>query len=154
MKFTIEINEFWLEEDELETALQSKITTDVVALIEKSIQKKVEDHITIKVKAEIEARMYRFINLAIEQIISTEKIKMDGKEYTLTDYIKKEFTDRSGYRSPHETITNLAKKFSDEMKNRYDLLFASQLVAKMNNNGLLKDEVAKLLIDNQIKSPQ
>lgn len=151
MKFTIEVNDFYIEEGEIESELKQHLLREVVNQIEKSIQKRVEDHITIKVKAEIESRMYRFINLAIEQIIATEKIKTDGKELSLTEYIKNEFTSRSGYRNPTDTISNLAKKFADEMKNRYDLLFASQLVAKMNNNGLLKEEVAKLLIDNQVK---
>lgn len=159
MKFTIEIDEFWLDsESELEPALTKHIIDNVVSQIEKSIEKRVEDHITIKVKAEIESKMYRFMNLTIEQIITTEKIKVEesyGKpkvEMTLTEYIKKQFQENSGYRSPHETITALAKKFADEMKNRYDLLFASQIVAKMNNNGLLKDEVAKLLVENQVKT--
>lgn len=151
MKYTIEVNDFYLEDAELESTLKEHIIREVVGQIEKSIQKRVEDHITLKVKAEIESRMYRFMNLAIEQIISTEKLKVDGKEMTLAEYIKREFTERTGYRNPSDTIATLAKKFGDEMKGRYDLLFASQLVAKMNNNGLLKDEVAKLLLDTQVK---
>jgi hypothetical protein len=46
-------------------------------------------------------------------------------------------------------IETNTKLFSAEFKDRYDLLFASQLVSKMNAVGLLKDDVAKLLIDKQ-----
>lgn len=42
-----------------------------------------------------------------------------------------------------------AKDFGKEMKERYDLLFASQLVAKMSETGLLKEDVAKLLLPNK-----
>jgi hypothetical protein len=160
MKFTIDVENFWLDgEDELEPALTKHITGSVIDQIEKSIAKKVEDHITLKVKAEIESRLYKFINLQIEHIINTEKIKVGTScgqppvEMSLAEYVKKEFQDKSKHNNMHDTINAQAKKFADEMKNRYDLLFASQLVAKMNNNGLLKEEVAKLLLENQVKQP-
>lgn len=35
------------------------------------------------------------------------------------------------------------------MKKRYDLLFASQLVAKMKESGFIKEEAIALLLDNK-----
>lgn len=32
------------------------------------------------------------------------------------------------------------------MKQRYDLLFASQIVAKLDEHGLLKEDIAELLL--------
>lgn len=49
--------------------------------------------------------------------------------------------------SVEKNISLAADSLSNEIKQRYDLLFASQLVAKMNQAGMLKDDVAKLLID-------
>lgn len=49
--------------------------------------------------------------------------------------------------SVEKNISASAELMSSEIKQRYDLLFASQLVAKMNQAGMLKDDVAKLLID-------
>lgn len=51
--------------------------------------------------------------------------------------------------SMEKLIKSLAKDFANEMKERYDLLFASQLVAKMSETGLLKEDVAKLLLPKQ-----
>ena len=93
------------------------------------------------------------MNLTIEEIIKTEKITVDkinggGREdITLTDYIKRHFTSRNNYRNADEVISKEAEKFSKQMKDRYDLLFASQLVAKMSNAGMLKDDVAKILLE-------
>ena len=67
---------------------------------------------------------------------------------TLKEYILYQIQNNTGWNSPNENIKKLAQKFGEEMKNRYDLLFASQLVAKMNENGLLKEDVAKKLLDN------
>lgn len=45
-----------------------------------------------------------------------------------------------------KSVSNAADKIGNELKDRYDLLFASQLVAKMNEVGLLKTDVANLLL--------
>lgn len=156
MKYTIEVENFWIDSEDsssLELELKNHITKNVIKQIEASIKEKVEDHITRKVKADIEERMYRFMNLTIEDIIKTEKITVDkqvgsGKEdITLTDYIKRYFSSRSNYRNAEEVIAREAEKFSKQMKDRYDLLFASQLVAKMSNAGMLKEDVAKILLE-------
>jgi len=45
-----------------------------------------------------------------------------------------------------DAVKSEAIKIGQELSNRYDLLFASQLVAKMNEAGLLKEDVANLLL--------
>lgn len=152
MKFTIEVADFYIDSEDgydfnLEENLKKHIITDVTNQIWSSISQKVEEHITRKVKADVEEKMYRFMNISIEEIIQTEKIKKDGKEITLVEYIKDHFQNRNSYRNADEVITREAEKFSKEMKNRYDLLFASQLVAKMSNAGMLKEDVAKILLE-------
>ena len=140
MKFTIEVEDFYMDSDDeqnLEKDLKSYIIRDVTNQIMKSIKEKVD----------VEDNMFRFMNISIEEIIQTEKIKKDNKEITLVEYIKDHFQNRNSYRSADEVITREAEKFAKEMKNRYDLLFASQLVAKMSNAGMLKEDVAKILLE-------
>ena len=48
---------------------------------------------------------------------------------------------------------DLAVAQAKEAKDRYDLLFASQLVAKMNDSGLLRADVAQLLFQPPAGSP-
>lgn len=150
MKFIIEVQDFYLDGEDLQHALTEKIKNDVAFEIQKSIASKVEEHITRKVKAEVEERMYRFMNVAIEDIIQKEKLKYDNKEMTLVEYIRNVFSNRNHWQNADESIKKSADKFGKEMKDRYDLLFASQLVAKLNNEGMLKEDVAKLLLDKPI----
>lgn len=147
MKFTIEVDDFYIEEGELETNLKHHIINDVTNKIWAAIKEKVDEHATRKVKADVEERMYRFMNVAIEEIISKEKIKYDNKEITLAEYIRNYFQNKNHWQNADETIRKAAEKFGIEMKNRYDLLFASQLVAKLNKEGMLKEDVAKLLLE-------
>lgn len=147
MKFTIEVEDFYLDGEDLSSALMDHIKSQVVHDIHSAITGRVEEHITRKVKAEVEERMYRFMNVAIEDIIQKEKMEYDNKEVTLAEYIRHIFLNKNGWNNADESIKKAADKFGQEMKNRYDLLFASQLVAKLNNEGMLKEDVAKLLLE-------
>lgn len=147
MKFIIEVDDFYLDGEQLSEALTSHIKHYVVQEIDKSIKARVEEHITRKVKADVEERMYRFMNVTIEEIIQKEKIKDGSKEMSLVEYIRNYFLNKSAYNNADAAIKKAADQFGQEMKNRYDLLFASQLVAKLNDSGMLKEDVAKLLLD-------
>lgn len=154
MKFTIEIEDFYLDEEkELEPALKQSIIHEVVGEIKKSIQVKIEDHIKTEVKRQVEDGLYRKINFAIAEIVETEKVKSDeynSKEMIpLKDFIKKIFVANTGWNSPTDTIKNLAKKFGDEMKIRYDIMFATQIVNKMKENNFLRDDVAEKLLTTE-----
>lgn len=155
MQFTIEVSDFWLDEEkELEPALRNHIIRDVVSKIEASIKQKIDDHIQKEVKSQVEQSLYRKINSLVGEIIATDKVKgkyTNDKEMTLQEWIHAEFFNNTGYRSPEETIKGLAKKYGDEMKQRYDLLFASQIVAKMSDNGFLREDAMKLLLETVSK---
>ncbi len=162
MKFTIEVEDFYLDEGmELEQGLKDYVRENVIKDIWHKIDKKVEEHISRIVKEEVTQKMTVKMNTEIKRIIDEEKIKNPGfknsnyqdtkdKEYvTLAEYLKNEFINGYGYNSPLSTIKDLAKKFSDELKQRYDLMFAAQIVDKMAQQGLLKENIAKQLIDGK-----
>jgi hypothetical protein len=152
MKFIIDIDEFWLDEEkELEPALKTFIIKTVIQQIHKSIESKVEVAVTKEAHAQVEKTLFRKIQSIVTKFVSEGKVKADSydKEAKLTieEYIKKQFEDNSNFRSPTKKIQELASKFGEELKKRYDLLFASQIVASLNNNGLLKENVAKMLLE-------
>lgn len=146
---TVDLDDFWADEESLTHAIESNIKFQVLEEIDAKIKDKVDTHITRKVSEEIEKNMYRQMNSFIADFIKTGEVKSShnsSKMVSIEEFIKEKFVYSSGWGSPDETIKKLAEKFSLEMKNRYDLLFASQLVAKMNESGLLKKDVAKILL--------
>lgn len=153
MKFIVEIDDFWMdEEEELQPALQKYLIASVVQQISKSIEKKVEDKVYREAKNQIENQMYKQIQQKVSDIIATGKIRgtySGGAEITLEEWIKEQFTSNTSYRSPTDELKKLADKFGKEIKDRYDLLFASQIVAKLNEQGMLKEDVAKMLFDKK-----
>lgn len=150
MKFTIEVEDFYLEEDrDLAPALKSYIINDVVQKIHKSIKDKVEEHVTKEVKAQVEQSLYRKISTLVGEIIATDKVKgrySNEPDMTLQEYVHDQFKNNSGYNSIQDNIKKLANAFAEDMKKRFDLLYASQIVAKMSDHGLLKDDAVKLLL--------
>lgn len=153
MKFTVEIEEFWLDEDSngFEEELKASIRMGVIRQIEAHMYDKIQTEISGVVEKVIEDTLLENIQKEVERIISNGKIResrYSNNEIGIEDWIRNKFTTESGYGSPEETIKKLAKNFGDEMKQRYDLLFASQIVAKLSDNGLLRDDAAKLLLSS------
>lgn len=151
MKFIVEIDDFWLdEEQDLESGLRVYVIQNVISQIQLSIKDKIEKHITLEVKKQVEKSLYIKMNKMISEIVTTEKIKnphgSDPAEITIKDHIKHEFQHGYGYRSPVDTIKAIAETFSKELKERYDLLFATQIIDKMRKNGFIKDSVVKKIL--------
>lgn len=151
MKFTVEIDEFWLDEDSngFEEELKNSIKIDVCQQIKKMMLTHIENEITNVVKQQVSDTLREHIQALVADVISTGMIRESSysdKEISIENWIKKQFHGNSGYQNADLKITELAKKFGDEMKQRYDLLFASQIVAKLDEHGLLKEDIAELLL--------
>lgn len=105
-----------------------------------------------RIQKQLEQCMYEYIQKEVKDFISEGKIRKSSynkEEILIKDWIKEKFTGDTGYNNTEKVIKSLAKDFGKELKERYDLLFASQLVAKMSETGLLKEDVAKLLLPKQ-----
>lgn len=154
MKFTVELDEFWMDEDygTLDEKLKSYVIHDVIMQIKSGIREKIETEISSQIQKQLEQCMYEYIQKEVKDFISEGKIRKSSynkEEILIKDWIKEKFTGDTGYNNTEKVIKSLAKDFGKELKERYDLLFASQLVAKMSETGLLKEDVAKLLLPKQ-----
>lgn len=148
MKVTVDISDFYLEEGELESELKKYITNQVVATVTESLKKQVELKLELETKNKIKEQLDQLISDTLDSCIKNNKVKAySGSDLvTIQQYIRDMFERGSGWNNPNDKIEKLAKGFSEELKKRYDLMFASQIVIKLNEQGMLKDEVMKLLI--------
>ena len=146
MKFEVELKDFWLEEEEITTELKKFIIKEVVTQISKSIENHVRTEISEKVEGFMREALARIISETLKECIDTGRIIRDQKEILITTHIKNVFQNSQGWNNPNEYIAQLAKKFGDVTKASYDAAFANRIVAALNEQGMLKDEVVKLLI--------
>lgn len=159
MKFKIEIDHFWLDEDsDLEPSLKKYIINEVVRKIEEKNRSIINNEINRIINKKVDDVIIPKINDIISEIMKQEKIYIsytgynkDNEEITIEEYIKKKFLKDSGWDNPKESIEILAKQFSKELKDRYDIMFASHIVSKINEVGLLKEGAEKILLENNGK---
>jgi len=150
MRFTVEVEDFWLEEEELSVALQQAVKNEVISSIRKDIKDQVSAFMDKILKEEIYDQMQTRVTILMSEFVESGKVKGrysgDG-EMTVNEWIAKEF--KGSNESILKYVNESAKKQTDELKRRYDLLFASQIVSKINEQGLLKEDVARLLLPKE-----
>ena len=98
------------------------------------------------VKQHVENILLKKISAKVAELIELGEITVDKQKISIADFVRSQFEKNVGWRCPYEQIVNIAKKFGEELKMRYDKAFAVHIVDTMKKNGLLKDEaIAKLL---------
>lgn len=147
MKFIVEVEEFWLEEDELSSALSAEVKLSVVQQISKSIEDKVEEQIAKKVKDCIDEKIAPLIDNKLTDLISTGIITVNRADISIEQNVKNVFMNNTGWSRPDEQLKRIAQKFGEELKLQYNNAFANKIVSNMKEQGLLKDEVIQILLD-------
>lgn len=145
MIIKVELEDFYLDEENLEDGLKRYITNKLYQEITKSIEDKLNQEIKNVIQKEIENRLNIIISNRIEEIINTEEIIINKNPIKIIDHIKSVFVNNCGWSSPIDSLKRLSQKFGDELKTRYDMQFASLIVKRLEENKMLKDDVIKIL---------
>lgn len=149
MKITVEVEDFYLEEQDLSEALKKYVTDDVVRQISASIKTQTEALINSTVKQAVLDTVQPSINEQVSKLLVTGEIKKSGygnEKTTVEAFVKEAFEKGEALNSVKSHIEKLSKTFADDMKKRYDAAFASQVVMKLNEQGFLKEDVVKALL--------
>lgn len=165
MKITVEVNleDGWFDEDQnLDEALKSTIVSQVKQKLWSELKVKAEKEILTQVNTQVNDELESKIQAAVKELIIEDKFKNPNYYSNSDDPARKiEFitlkelthykfsSNNSSYSNITDTIKKLSKAFSDEMRNRYDLSFASQLVSKLNEQGLLKQGVFDAITESK-----
>lgn len=154
MKITVDLNEFWNEDGDEATiseSIKSAIFSKVQIEVMQSIKTKVDDQITREVKNVIEQeyclQIRGYVQKAIKEIEMPDPNNR-AETISIEDYTRHLFTKSTGWNEPAKVMEKLASSFGKELKDRYDAMFATQIVLKMSENGLLKDGMKELLIES------
>ena len=151
---SVDLSEFYSEEegDSFSEQIKDSIAYDVKQKVLKDWSAKITDSFTDHVRQMIRAEKDSHIEKCISETIATAKVKsIHGDDLTIDEYIKADFnrmfsTETQIKRGLDSIAESSAKAMAGELKNRYDLMFASSLVSKMNELGMLKPDVAKLIL--------
>jgi hypothetical protein len=157
LKLEIDLDGYEFDNNE-QLTISDAIKDAIIYEVKNSVLSKfkgiVESEITKIVCEEVEKNKQSYILNVMDDMIVNQQLK---KRYSSTemisiaDYVKEEI-ERMTLKD--DTLKNYLNKISKEksdsiskeLKDRYDLLFASQIVSKLHENGMLKDDVARLLL--------
>lgn len=154
MKLKVDLDDFYLdEEDDFVPAIKDFVVNKVVSTIWDRVEEKIKQKILDLCNENIQKIIDEKIETYLTEMLDKEMIKKDRwsdelvslQEYVLTAF-NKDFD--SSYKNTLERIVEgKTKDICEEIKKRYDLLFASQLISKMNDQNMLKEDIAKLILD-------
>jgi len=165
---TVDLSEFYTEDQE--NSFSEEIKSEIAARVRNQVWKDFESSAMHELKqmvhAEFEKTKGENVTSIVSRVIASKKIKKSDnnselvtiEEYVTEKITKDYFSERQSAESiMRNLISNFESKFNSELKqnsetisrelrDRYDLLFASQIVTKLNENGMLKSDVARLLL--------
>lgn len=154
MKLKVDLDDFYLdEEDDLVPAIKNFVVNEVTSTIWDRVEEKIKQKILDLCNENIQKIIDEKIEMYLTEMLDKEMIKKDRwsdelislQEYVLTAF-NKDF-DNNYKNTLGRIVEGKTKNICEEIKKRYDLLFASQLISKMNDQNMLKEDIAKLILD-------
>lgn len=153
IKVEVDLSEMYSDEDSgsFTEEIKKNISYSVRQEVWKSFKESAFEEFSKKIKEEFEGEKEKTIQETIQTFFKEKKVKEYGSEYNLEQYIEKKvndyfFNNDNLARLLDTSVKKQAEICSNQIKERYDLLFASQIVTKLGENGFLKDNIAELLL--------
>lgn len=155
MKFTIDLEEFYLESDEgsenIETELKRFIVNTVVMEIYKKIKPDIEAMTSIEIKNNIDASIAVEIEKIVSEFCKSGMVNDrydQNKKTPFLQWIDSTFQEQLTRLNLDALIKKKADTIAAGLEKRYDLLFASQIVSNLNKAGFLRSDAAALLLQS------
>lgn len=154
---TVDLSEFYSEEED-EISFSQQIKDSIAYSVKNQVlnewKVKIGEEFNKAVVAEVEKQKVQLISDTLNECIASAKVK---KKYSTNEMVSISEWITEELKSTQLSENNLkayldkfvkeaTNRLGQEFKDRYDLLFASQIVSKLNEQGMLKEDVAKLLL--------
>jgi len=112
----------------------------VIARCQDSIEREINNRVNDIVKAKVES----MIEKSIDKVVNSDAKIIQGR--TIIEQAQHLFTESRTWNSLPDAIIQKGEKFCKELKSKYDAAFANRVVMGMKDQGLLKDDVVKMLL--------
>jgi len=156
IKVEVDLSEFYSEDDDVSfsQAIKQQIAHEVKMQVVADWKNKIGEEFNKAIVAEVEKQKQKLITDTFTELVVNSKVKKrysSGEMCSISEWISDELErTQIGDGRLKDFLTAQTTKTSDSisktLKDRYDMLFASQIVAKLHENGMLKEDVAKLLL--------
>lgn len=152
---TVDASQLYGEDGELSfsEAIKQQVIYEVRNKVIEDFKKTLFIQFSDQVKKGVEEQKEELFQTIFKEMASEAMVKnyYGGEKCSFVDYIKAELTrtylsEQSVNSYLNNQLKTTSENISKQLKERYDMLFASQIVSKLHENGMLKEEVAKMLL--------
>lgn len=148
---TINMDDFWMDADsDFEESFKRYIVDQATYKVFENVKKDLLKDIHLEVEKNVDKKVKEFMSDFIEQNANKLKMKVGyNQEVPLGEGVKNILlnnADKYAMTSITKLVEAYAKSFVDDLRKRYDLLFASQVITKLNENKMLKEGVFESLM--------
>lgn len=134
------------EKTDFNEAVKSEITRSVVSGVKSGIQQQIDKLVSERINPQITALIDAKVYETLDVLIAAGDMKVRGETVKIVDFVRNHFESNSGWNNPREQISEIAKSFGKELKLQYNNVFAMNIVKNLSEQGLLNDDVAKMLL--------
>ncbi|MDZ7658036.1 hypothetical protein [Fodinibius sp.] len=157
MKFNVEVEIDWIHsEDSLDEGIQKKLKREVVKKIWDKIEDKVDEQVMKVAEERVNQHMDEKIQKEASVLAKSGKFSPSSRYYkgpedpTIEEYMRYQFSGKSKL-NIEEVLKDRAEKIAEKLKDKYDIHFAQQVILKMRDQNLLKDDVEGALFESKMK---
>lgn len=157
---TVDLAEFYTESEYGESfseEIKRYIVFESKRLAFEEFKKEMTEEFFKMIRKEFDEQKEFFVGKVFNELVVDAKIKKSqfatDKDalMSISDWMKIELektilSDSKLRDNLNNQTKNSADLISKELKTRYDLLFASQIITKLNENKMLNEDVAKILL--------
>lgn len=148
---TINMDDFWMDEDSnFEESFKRYIVDQATYNVFENVKKNLLKDIYPEVEKNVNKKVEEFMHDLVEQ--NADKLEMKvgyGQTVPLEKGVRSILSNKAenyAMTSITKLVEAYAKSFVDDLRKRYDLLFASQVITKLNENKMLKEGVFESLM--------
>lgn len=142
-------------EIDLKEEVMHEITRSTKNQVLEKYKGETESKIVERVKVLVDDKITKQIKKDVEDFVKNGKLKKYSTDEpkSVKEWINEKFTQESDSYSQtlRKVVASKAQEAVEELKSRYDLLFASQVITKLNDADMLKEGVFQALMASSNK---
>lgn len=153
---TVDVSEFYSDEDgeNFKDTIKNAIAYELKKEFFKEMKEEALKEFSKELKTEMAAERDKLIMKTLIEVTTEMQLKQDYNKnpISVVDWLTNEFKSLTlndnlfkTFLSDH--VKTFGTKMANELQDRYDILFTSQIVSSLNDKGLLREDVAKLLLN-------
>lgn len=153
---SVDLSELYSEGDEISMSseIKSFVADEVKRRVSEDFMKKVDEMYYEKLRGLISEAKETIILDRFKFLVSENKVKSSSYQkepISVNEWLNEELrkmivNDSSLKQKLDAMVTKTVESITKQIKDRYDMLFATQLITKMNEVNLLNADAAKMLL--------